>query len=466
MGLFNDFDEVSHQQWTDKIIKDLKGKDFDEHLVWKSIEGIPVQPFYNNESLESNLSKNFSLENNNNSWEISTQVSTTNIQEANKKALYLLSRGSNSVQFNNEITTQADFNQLLNDVDISIIHVHFYNSSPTQTLDFLTQFCSSKAIELNSLNCSITYDYLGELITQGSWKTNQNSDLKELVTLCTNNNSIKTIAINGDNFNNAGASIVQELAYSFSQAVEYLNYLTEQGLDINLIANKVVFNFGISSNYFFEIAKIRAAKIIWKLLLNEYNTKTSDIYINSTTSLTNYATFDAHNNILRATTEAMSAIIGGSNSITILPFNQSFETTSEFSERIAINIQHVLKEESYLHKVNDSSKGSFYIENLTDELVEKSLAVFKEIEQKGGFLANVTNGFIQDSIHSVAQQKQEEYSTGKRTLLGVNKHKNANQKQTARIETKNTTKTSIISVLKPIVFADKIERSFVIEQVN
>ncbi|MGE0560517.1 MAG: methylmalonyl-CoA mutase family protein [Flavobacteriales bacterium] len=461
MGLFNDFDEVSHQQWTEKIIKDLKGKNFNENLIWNSIEGIAVQPFYNQENLINNRSKNYNLNSANRSWEIRGKVEITTIKEGNSNALFLLSRGANAIQFNGKISSQQDFDALLSNIEIEIIHLHFYNSNPGQTLSFLSSYCEKRNINMDQLKGSVTYDYYGELLLSGNWNTSEKDDLDQLYQLNSIKNSLRTIAINGLYFNNAGATIIQELAYSFSQTVEYLDTLTERGIDINTIADKISFNFGIGSNYFFEIAKIRAAKILWELILKEYGVANANTYIHSTTSATNYTSFDAHNNILRATTEAMSAIIGGSNSITVIPFNVNYENSTDFSERIALNIQHIIKEESFFDKVNDISNGAYYIESLTDEMVEKSLQLFKEIEQKGGFLTNIKNGFIQESIHLVAKQKQEEYQTGKRTLLGVNKHQNKSGFIHSTRKQNHSIQNVILPVLQQIVFANKIESNII-----
>lgn len=457
MGLFDDFDEVSHQQWTEKIIKDLKGKDFNENLIFNSIEGIAVQPFYNQENLTNNLSKDFNLSSTNSIWEIRGQIEITTVTEANTKALYLLSRGANAIQFNGNISSQQDFDTLLNNLEIEIIHLHFYNSNPNQTLSFLSLYCGKRNIDINQLQGSITFDYFGELLLSGNWNTSEKEDVDQLYQLNSAKNSLKTITVNGLHFNNAGATIIQELAYSISQSVEYINTLTDKGIDINTIADKISFNFGIGSNYFFEIAKIRAARILWTLILKAFDSTNQNGYIHSTTSSTNYASFDAHNNILRATTEAMSAIIGGANSITIIPFNVNYEKSSEFSERIAINVQHIIKEESFLDKVTDASNGAYYIESLTDEMVEKSLQLFKEIEQKGGFLTNIKNGFIQESIHNIAKQKQDEYQTGKITLLGVNKHQNKSENKHLVTKSENVNNRSLITVLEQVIFANKIE---------
>ncbi len=465
MSLFDDFEGTTHQQWHDRIIKDLKGKDFNENLVWKFEEGIEVQPFYTVENLKNNKSKSFNLKNESTVWENRFVIKINTIIEANKKALYVLSRGVNSIQFIGNISSQEEFNLLVKDIDVSIIHVHFYNSKPNQTATFFSTYILNNRINLVNSNYSISFDYINNLLTNGNWIIDEQKDLEELLLLQKNSIPFKTITVNGLAFNNAGATIIQELAYSFSQAVEYINFLTDKGLKINDIVPKITFNFGVGSNYFFEIAKIRAAKILWKIILDEYQANETSIYINSTTTITNFSCFDQHNNILRTTTEAMSAIVGGSNSISILPFDTAFENTTDFSERIAINIQHILKEETFLDKVADISKGSYYIESLTDEMVEKALSLFKEIEQNGGFLENIENGTIQDAIHQVAQYQQELFIEGKKTLLGVNKHHNKALPNLSFNETKTINKVTQTKVLQTIRYSSKIEKNTILKNV-
>lgn len=460
MSLFDDFEGTTHQQWHDRIIKDLKGKDFNENLVWKSEEGIEVQPFYTIENLKNNKSKAFNLKNESIAWENQFVIKINSIIEANKKALYVLNRGVNSILFIGNISSQEEFNLLLKDIDVSIIHVHFYNSKPNQTATFFSTYLLNNKVNLVNSNYSISFDYINNFLTNGNWIIDEQKDLEELLLLQKNSIPFKTITVNGLTFNNAGATIIQELAYSFSQAVEYINFLTDKGLKINDIVPKIVFNFGIGSNYFFEIAKIRAAKILWKIILDEYQANQTSIYINSVTTFTNFSCFDQHNNILRTTTESMSAIVGGANSISILPFDSAFETTTDFSERIAINIQHILKEEAFLDKVADISNGAYYIESLTDEMVEKALSLFKEIEQSGGFLANIKNGTIQDTIHQAAQHQQELFIEGKKTLLGVNKHQNKVLPNLSFNETKTTNKSTQLKVLQIIRYSYKIEKKY------
>ena len=442
MGLFDDFDGVSHQQWKDKIIADLKGKDYNDNLIWQTEEGFKIEPIYNSDTIKNNTSKTYNLFSNQQTWEIREQIEVANIKEANSKALIALKGGANSIQFNGEIQSQNDFNLLLNDIMIDIITIHFYTPTPEDTQLFLNEHLTIKQLSLSKINCTISFDGLGEYLVSG----NKNF-IADINTSC-------NLSINGFNYTNAGASTSQEIAYSLSQAVAYINKLTQLGLSANEAIDKLIFKLGISSNYFMEIAKVRAFKILWKLISSEYHYETTP-YIHSQTTTYNITAADAQTNILRTTTEAMSAIIGGSNSLSITPFNNSYENPSEFTTRIARNIQILLKEEAYLDKVSEAAKGAYYIEELTDNLVNSALTLFKKIEANGGFLNNIENANIQNSIKETHSNRLSAYINNTKTLLGINKHPN---KMETAPETTITVSDSTppITPLLPINLAKEI----------
>lgn len=374
MGLFEDFDKVSHQDWLDKIVVDLKGKDFQETLVWNSDEGIEVQPFYNNSitvSSSSPLKKS-------NDWKIRETITIQSIETANKQALIALKGGANAILFVGEVKDQHDMNALLKDIQTDLIEIHFYNSNPK---------CTSKFITLKQ--GSISFDCLGEYFTSGNWNTSKENDIKELADIVATESNFNTITVKSIN----GATIIQELAFSLSQAVEYINILTDKGIQAEKIASKIQFTFKIGTNYFFEIAKIRAARNLWKLTLEQFNVKDIPMSIHAETSVSVLSEEDKNYDILRNTTKAMSALIGGCDSLTVLPHDNT-EKTIEFSKRIARNIQHVLKEEAFFNKVKNPADGAYYIDQLTDEIAKEAWKLFQEVEAQGGFLACIENDFI------------------------------------------------------------------------
>lgn len=378
MGLFEDFDKVSHQDWLDKIAVDLKGKDFQETLVWNSDEGIDVQPFYNSSDA---ISTSTPLKKSDN-WKIRETIIIQSIEKANKKALLALKGGANAIQFIGEVKEQTEMDKLLKDIQTDLIEIHFYTSAPSVL---------SKLVSLTQ--GSISYDYLGEYFTSGNWNTSKENDIKKLTDITAVESTLNTITVKSIN----SVTIIQELAFSLSQAVEYFNLLTDKGIEAEKIASKIQFTFGIGTNYFFEIAKIRAARNLWKLILEQYKIDDKSMSVHAETSISALSAEDKNYDILRNTTKAMSAIIGGCDSLTILPHDNT-ETAIDFSNRIARNIQHVLKEEAFFGKVKNPADGAYYIEQLTDEIANKAWKLFQEIEVQGGFLASIETGFIKNEL--------------------------------------------------------------------
>jgi methylmalonyl-CoA mutase len=347
MGLFEDFKKVSHQDWLDKITIDLKGKDFNNTLVWKSDEGISIQPFYNSTPSTSTPLKQ------NNQWKIREAIVIDSIKKANQKALLALKGGANSILFTGEIKSQTEMDALLKDIQTDIIELHFFNSDPKKISQFIT-------LE----NGSISTDYLA--------KGNE-TKLDQLVELTSKSSKLKTISIKSTDSPN----IIQELAFSLAQAVEYFHLLTSKGIEAKTIASKIQFTFRIGTNYFFEIAKIRAARKLWQLILEQYKVENTSMVIHSETSVEQNSDKDKNYDILRNTTKAMSAIIGGCDSLTVNP-HDSTENSVDFSNRIARNIQHILKEEAFFDKVNNPADGAYYIEQLTNEIAQQSWNLFLE----------------------------------------------------------------------------------------
>ncbi|PCI96115.1 MAG: hypothetical protein COB15_11355 [Flavobacteriales bacterium] len=387
MGLFKGFDKVSRQDWLDKITADLKGKDFNETLVWNSKEGIDVQPFYNSDT---NIQSTTPLKPFN-SWKIREKITIQSIKKANQEALLALKGGANSILFIGEINSQKEMNELLSEIQTEIIEIHFYNSNPKKTSTF---------IKLN--RGSISYDYLSEAYLSKNDSIDKNID--DLAENTSSNTNIKTITVNGVNYANNGFSLSEEIGLSLAQAVEYFNLLIDRGIKPSKIANSIQFSFGIETNYFFEIAKIRAARKLWDIILEQYQVTDTTMDIHSETTITKNSEEDNNYDILRNTTKAMSAIIGGCDSLTILPHDDS-ETNIGFSNRIARNIQHILKEEAFFDKVNNPADGAYYIEELTDKIASKSWTFFQEIEKKGGFLACIDKGVIKNEEDAISWLK-------------------------------------------------------------
>ena len=168
MTLFDEFDDVKHQQWIEQITSDLKGKDFDANLITKTEDGFDIQPIYNSENLSTNLANTYQLGNENPDWEIREQIIIDNIREANRLALHALKGGANSIQFNGEIKSQEEMSLLLDEIIINIIHLHFHTHNPLDTQNYFDSYLKSNNINPIELNYSISYDYLGEFLLSGN----------------------------------------------------------------------------------------------------------------------------------------------------------------------------------------------------------------------------------------------------------------------------------------------------------
>lgn len=444
--LFNEFPPVSTQQWMDKVTADLKGADFNRRLVWKTNEGIDVQPFYREEDLEkldylNSLPGEFPFVRGNkkigNDWLVRQSIQVKDLAEANKKALTYLMKGVNSLAFvfngSSELTL-ADLSVLLKGISLEAVEVNFVGCCSRKVSEAFTEFVKQGGWNPKSIRASVEYDPFGKFALTGKFTKgfdHINENAGKMIQNTAELTKFTTLTVNGKNFGNAGSSIVQELAYSLAQGAEYLTTLTEQGLEIDSVAKKMRFNLSISANYFLEIAKLRAARLLWAQIVKAYNPENEcscKMTIHAETGSWNKTIYDPYVNALRTQTEAMSASLGGVDSMTILPLNAIFEDSTEFSDRIARNQQLLLKEESNFDKIADPGAGSYYIEELTAAIADQAWKLFLEVQEKGGFIAALREGFIQAEIKKMAAKRDMNIATRRENLLGTNQFPNFNEK--------------------------------------
>ena len=414
-SLFQDFKPVSSKAWKQKIQVDLKGADYNDTLIWKTAEGIDVKPFYHSDDFEKlpNVSKTKARD-----WKISQSIEVIKASKANQEAKNALKNGAEHITFyiKNEGISLKD---LLIDI-AKPVHCNFEKLSHSVN-DEIVQLKNKKQLTFN-------IDIIGNLGKTGNWHHNLKEDhnLFESVVKSTNQ-----IFVDLSHYQNAGANVTQELGYALAHVNEYLNHLecnNHNGEEI-----EVVFKVSIGSNYFFEIAKIRALRQLWYSLADAYNYN-PNCKILATPSKRNKTIYDYNVNMLRTTTECMSAILGGADIIYNLPYNQLFQNPTAFGERISRNQLLILKKESYFDAVNNPSDGSYYIESLTTQLAAKALELFKEIEKNSGFLTQLKEGTIQRKIKESALKEQEAFNKGELILLGTNKHPNKDEKMKSTLE--------------------------------
>ncbi|MEA4981334.1 MAG: methylmalonyl-CoA mutase small subunit [Paludibacter sp.] len=454
LNLLADFPAVSTREWMDKVTADLKGADFDKKLVWKTNEGFNVKPFYRTEDIENNkltdaVPGKFPYVRGtkpDNDWFVRQDIIVKDAVSANKKALDLLNKGVNSLGFNiDKENLNADFiATLLNDISVDSVELNFKTCSKktVELVNLLGDYFDSKGYAAPQLQGSINFDPFNSMLLRA-----KKYDKEEIVSLiaaaaqaAARLPHYRVVNVNAVTLSNAGAYIAQELGYALAWGNEYLSMMVDAGVDTQLAAKKIKFNFGVGSNYFMEIAKFRAAKWLWAKIVEAYQpvcrktgcSHTVDgicycsmkMRIHAETSEFNKTIFDANVNMLRTQTEAMSASLGGVHSMTVLPFDSIYNQPDDFSERIARNQQLLLKEESNFDKVSDPSAGSYYIETLTSEIASQAWKLFLETEENGGFLEAIKAGKVQQVIKATSTQRLKNVSSRREVLLGTNQFPN------------------------------------------
>ena len=417
-SLFSEFESVSSKQWKQKIQFELKGADYNDTLIWNSPENIKVKPFYHQDDLQDIFPVNTKAT----EFKICQNIFVYDLEKSIERALESISRGAESIRFSIEDET-IDVAKLLEKLPLESCTIYF-------NLDFISiEFVSKIEAIAQKRNAKIycNLDPIGQLAKEGNWfKTKEKDNFETLNSLSKIVFKSSIISVDGSLYQNSGANIVQQIAYSLAHANEYLNR-------ISIINQPIVFQISVGTNYFFEIAKLRALRILFHLIAKEYNPNLECHLLVSPTKR-NKTIYDYNVNMLRTTTECMSAIIGGADAIANLPYDALYHKDNEFGDRIARNQLLVLKNESYFDKVNNPADGTYYIESITNQLAEKALALFKDIEENGGFLKQLNEGIIKRKIQESAEKEQELFDSGKEVLLGTNKYPNKDNKMKHDLE--------------------------------
>lgn len=455
-NLFDDFDPIPSKQWKQKIQFELKGADYNETLIWNSPEDIQVKPFYHKDEFRGNYKVNTKAT----QFQICQNIFVHDIEKSNLKAIDSINRGAESIRFTIE-DEKIEVAKLLQNIPLDAITIYFNLSF--LSIDFVKKIADFAKEKKAKIFCNL--DPIGQLAKEGNWFTT-----KEKTNFDTLNEWFKIpasevlglISINAGLYQNAGANMVQQIAYSLAHANEYFNRLT----DLN---QTIVFEVSVGTNYFFEIAKLRALRLLFNLIAKEYNPNL-ECHILVSPTKRNKTLYDYNVNMLRTTTECMSAILGGADAIANLPYDALYHKNNEFGDRIARNQLLVLKHESYFDKVNNPADGSYYIESLTTQLAEKALTLFKDIEANGGFLKQLNDGIIKRKIQESADKEQELFDTGKEILLGTNKYPNKKDRMKDDLElfpfVKIKPRKTLISPIIEKRLAEKVEQERLKEEIG
>lgn len=438
--LFQEFVAPTTQEWLDKIQVDLKGADFQKRMVWRTNEGFNVQPFYRREDVEKlqtpdSLPGEFPFVRGNkkldNEWYVRQNITANSAAEANVKALDVLNKGVTSLGFAIPKTELSEeyVDTLLNNIVCDCVELNFVTCKrcSLKLAEILVAYFDKKGYNKENIVASIDWDPIEKTVMKGKdidflWEY-----APKLIETVKDYPNFRVISVNSVSLNNSGAYIVQELGYSLAWGAEYIQQLVDAGVEPTLAAKKIKFNMGISENYFMEIAKFRAARMLWAEIVKQYEPKCDcacKMIVNAETSSYNMTVFDAYVNMLRTQTESMSAALAGVHSIVVTPFDAAYETPNEFSERIARNQQLLLKEECHFSTVVDPSAGSYYIEELTSSLAKEAWKIFLAIEEQGGFMAAAKAGVIQDDINATNEKRHLHAAQRKEFILGTNQFPN------------------------------------------
>ena len=439
--LFTEFPPVPTEKWEEVITADLKGADYERKLVWRTGEGFNVRPYYRAENLEGiqflgSQAGEFPFvrgTRTHNRWHVHQTVAVECPKEANAEALKLLNSGVDSLGFSiaKEGFTAADLDELLREISIPAVELTFCGVQTGNVAGLVLDKLEKEGLMADA-HVAFCIDPLVKGLSQKGDFCSPDGEkcfakIVSLIERTREYKHIRIVTVSAGIFSNAGSTIVEELAFALSAGNDYLARLTDAGVDADTAARKLRFSFSVTSNYFMEIAKFRAARMLWANIVKGYAPAKNcacKMMIHARTADWNQTVYDPYVNMLRGTTEAMSATIAGVHSLEVTPFDAAFENPTEFSKRIARNVELLLKNESHFDQVVDPAGGSYYVENLTQSIAAEAWKLFLEIEEKGGYTEAYKAGFIAERIKASAAAKDKNIATRRQILLGANQYPN------------------------------------------
>lgn len=437
--LFSDFTAPSRQEWRDKIEVDLKGADYQKKMVWRTNEGFSMEPFYLKEDVEQLAAVNalpgeFPYVRGNktadNEWRVRQNIKCECPKEANAKALDILNKGVNSLGFciPGDKVSEDYLAQLLEGIYLDCVELNFA-TCPCHTLELakaLAAYFEKKGVDAAKVEGSLSFDPFEKMLMKGKDSFALLAEAKEIVKIFAAYPKFRAISVNAYKLTDAGAYSYQDLGYALAWGNEYMTILTEAGVAPEVAAQNIKFNLGINGVYFMEIAKLRAARTLWAQIVSQYTPckESAKMHVCAYTTTYNQTLFDSYVNLLRSQTEAMSAALGGVESMVVAPFDLPYEAPTEFAERIARNQQLLLKDECHFDRMVDVAGGSYFIEKLTAALAGEAWKLFLSVEEEGGFLAAAKAGKVQNTINETNAARHANAGKRKEFLLGTNQFPN------------------------------------------
>ncbi|MCU0316154.1 MAG: methylmalonyl-CoA mutase family protein [Fimbriimonadaceae bacterium] len=451
--LFSNFAPITDEQWLEVVTKDLKGADFEKKLVSTTLDGIKLKPYYRKSDLptESDGAVRGSRWQSN-QWILREEIRQEDPLAGNSHALRSLERGAWELAILTypagvQLSSQEDMRVLLQDIWIDAVPIHWISGPMSQqTLALMVNEARSRGIKLSVLQGSVDLDPI--IDSCAGWIDQSVNNWKERVrpTLQFILNELpqyKIFTLRGSLMEKAGASLAQELALTLSLLSDYLVGVQDELQAGNLkvpglqdptealahIASRCEVRLGVGTNYFLEIAKLRAIKSLLLNLLDGFGIKGVEIPIHVVTTSSNKTIYDPHNNILRATVESQAAVIGGCSSLSISAYDQGYHVPDEFSAHIARNTDALLRQEAYFEKVADPLGGSYTVESLTESYKMAAWNIFLQVEEKGGFVKAWEEGFIPGLLQETRDAREKQISTRKRTIIGTTVYPNLKEER-------------------------------------
>ena len=447
--LFDDFPETSKEVWK----KEVEKRDSFEDLIWRTEDGIEIEPLYTKEEAgdfplgKETLPGEFPFVRGtgkkDNRWLVAEEIKLTGEQDAMIAAAAALKGGADSLVLipQTEIKPKT-MDALIKEIDPLRIPLNFaVREDPQKVSALFLSSCAARGIDTHKLRGAVFFDPLSELLAHRPLATPHGESLGKITETIGNLSDAApgyaAFCVKSSTFKNSGATITQELAFTVAAAAEYLVMLKERGVSADIACRHLVFCFSTGSSFFSEIAKLRAARALWANVAEQFSPAFSDslrMRIHCRTTTFNKTVYDSHANILRTALEAMASVIGGADSLAVEPFDAHYREPNELSRRIARNIQILLRNESHLGDVTDPAGGSYHVEKLTRAISEKSLELFQEIEKKGGYLECTRNGFIKNALESSREKTLDDISRRRKTLVGTNEFPNLAERMAGEIQ--------------------------------
>jgi methylmalonyl-CoA mutase len=429
MPMFQEFPPVSTEQWEEAIRKDLKGADYDKRLVWHTDAGIAVKPYYRREDLdgldyllnqspgEFPYARGTTAANN---WKIREEIDAADVAQANRAAREALAAGADEICFRRAVPHNLDDVHVLVD-GLEHVPLHYWGDAEPAAL---VKLLIDSGLPLHG--CMRLHPFTDAEVAASFLKRSPGP-------------AFRPVAIRRAGFLEAGATSTQQIGFLLAAGIEYLRWMMDRGVTVDQASEGLTFCFSVGSSYFFQIARFRAFRMLWARAVESFggSKEAAKAYIFARTADWNQSIYDPYNNALRGTTEAMSAALGGVDTLAVAPFDEAYRNPNEASRRLARNTQTILKKEAWLDRVADPGAGSYYLEVLTDSLARASWKLMQEVESMGGYLTARDSGMIPAQVRQARKQKEEALSLRRRIIVGTNNYPNLKERMLDQVEHKD-----------------------------